>query len=167
MPILLRFIAQRAFFLGLSVLTFLGVNPEVNVLTGEEAQIATEERKEVIQDTLDLIDEGSANVTPELDPGNLGTYIPLPKINIFNLPPRVPKTENITTPDAIKSQPPVIEPVPVKTTIPAPTPPVVSPKPTTSVVAPSPSPVVTPSPSPVAEPVASKVTPDTSSSSAV
>ncbi|MEY2640718.1 MAG: hypothetical protein RL150_111, partial [Candidatus Parcubacteria bacterium] len=137
MPFLVRIIAQRLFLVGLSLLTFVGVEPNLDIQTTEEAQVATEERKELIGGTLETIASDAAEATEPLQ-----TLIPLPRINIFDIPYYVPETPNITTPDATKSQPPVIEPVPIKTTIPTPTP---TPTPTKTA---SPPPTKTPEQTP-------------------
>jgi hypothetical protein len=52
MPILLRIILQRLFAGVLSVLAFVGITPEVTIPTELEAQVATEERKEIVVNIL-------------------------------------------------------------------------------------------------------------------
>ncbi len=90
MPILARIIAQRLFFVVLSSLTFLGISPEIDIKTESEAQIATEERKEIITETI---------------------QIPIPKINILDLD--LPKAD-ATHPDDIKTPEPIIPKAVVK-----------------------------------------------------
>lgn len=89
MPILARIIAQRLFLVVLSSLTFLGISPEIEIKTNEEANIATEERKEIIKEIIN---------------------IPLPKINILDIP-EAPATH----PDDNKTPEKIIESVPIKT----------------------------------------------------
>lgn len=159
MPVLVRIVAQRLFLVGLSLMTFLGVEPELELKTTEEANVATEERKELIGGTLETIATGAAEATEPLQ-----TLIPLPRVNIFDVPYYVPQTPNITTPDTTKSQPPVVEPVPVKTTIPAPTtaPKPAAPEPTETPAKETPAPAApaVPAPKPTPEP-------DTSSASTI
>jgi hypothetical protein len=171
MPLLIRFIAQRVFLVGLSLLTVVGVNPQIDVLSEDDAQIATEERKDTIQETLSDLDDSSADFTPALNPKDISTYIPLPQINIFKLPTRVAETPNITLPTDTSSHPVVPQKVPTQTAIPTPTP--TAPKPTTE---PTPTPTTSTPPKTQAPttPVAPKpttptptpqITPDTSSAS--
>lgn len=91
MPILARIIAQRLFLVILSSLTFLGISPEIEIKTNEEANIATEERKEIIKEIIN---------------------IPIPKINILDIP-----ESPATHPDDNKTPEKIIESVPIKTPV--------------------------------------------------
>lgn len=153
MPVLLRFIAQRVFLIGLSLLTFVGVNPELDTLTTEQAQEATEERKDLIVETLATIATEAQEATEPLQ-----SIIPLPRINVLDVPIAIPTTQNITPPTATASTPPVLPHMPVQTSAPSPQPPSTVPS----------KPPITPTPTAVA-PVATeqKVTLDTSTESTI
>lgn len=158
MPILLRIIAQRLLLLVLSGLAFLGINPEIHIPTHEEAQIATEKRKEIIQETL--------QETPpaEID-GNITKTIPVPQVNILDAPLRIPKTQNITELGADRTKPPVIESAPNQTVIqPAPTKPKPPSVPPTLPITPQiPTIPETPAPKPPVEKPTPSKTPSTAS----
>jgi len=53
MPFLIRLIASRILIASTAVLSFLGINPEVVVLNDEDANVAAEERKDLIADILE------------------------------------------------------------------------------------------------------------------
>lgn len=163
MPVLLRFIAQRVFLIGLSLLTFVGVNPELDTLTTEQAQEATEERKDLIVETLATIATEAQEATEPLQ-----SIIPLPRINVLDVPINIPTTQNITPPTATASTPPVLPHMPVQTSAPSPQPPRPTPSTTEPPSTATPKPPVTPTPTAVA-PVAAeqKVTLDTSTASTI
>lgn len=110
MPILARIIAQRLLLIVLSTLTFLGVNPEVEIKSEDQAQIATEERKEIIQETVPI--------------DQIEITIPIPKINILDIPkadathPSDIKTPEPTIPKPENKTPTIIISEPTKTSIP-------------------------------------------------
>lgn len=163
MPVLLRFIAQRVFLIGLSLLTFVGVNPELDTLTTEQAQEATEERKDLIVETLATIATEAQEATEPLQ-----SIIPLPSVNILDVPVVIPKTQNITPPTATASTPPTLPHMPVQTpalpvvTVPTQT------KPTPQAPTPvTPTPTIPPT-APIAPPATEKkVTLDTSTESTI
>jgi hypothetical protein len=170
MPLLIRFIAQRVFLVGLSLLTVVGVNPQIDVLSDGEAQIATEERKDTIQETLTDLGDTSNDLSTILNPENGATPIPLPEINILNLPVRIPETPNITLPTDTASRPVVPQKVPTQTAIPTPTPTVPKPtvQPTTTPTTPAPTaptPTTPVAPKPTTTAPTPQITPDTSSAS--
>jgi hypothetical protein len=111
MPVLLRIIAQRLLLLTLSGLAFVGINPEIRIPTHEEAQIATEKRKDAIQEALQEKPDINTQST------NIRDTIPLPKTNVLDVPFRIPQTPNITRPGANRSTPPVIDPAPNQTAV--------------------------------------------------
>lgn len=89
MPLLIRFIAQRAFFLVLSSLTVLGLSPQADIgTTFEKDEVVFEEERKIIDEI----------------------KYPIPRINILNLP-----QVNITKPDDIKTSLPIIPEAPIKT----------------------------------------------------
>lgn len=127
MPVLLRIIIQRLLLLILSGLAFVGIQPELHIPTREEAQIATEKRKEAIQETV-------SGTLPHTETPS--KTIPVPTSNILEQKVQIPKTKNITHPDTNKSTPPVIEPAPQTPT--QPTPPIQKPVPSDPTPEPTP-----------------------------
>lgn len=108
MPILLRIVARQAIAIGLSILAFVGIEPNVEIQPRDVQQQATEERKELVQETI----QGKASTTV--------ATIPLPSLNILEeLPVRVainvPTTPNETRPTDVSSHPPVVDQVPTQT----------------------------------------------------
>lgn len=133
MPVLLRIIVQRLLVLLLSGLAFVGITPELHIPTHEEAEIATEKRKEAIQEALQEKGDTEDDIQHEY------SAIPLPQKNILDIQRTIPKTPNITKPGTNRTTPPVIDPAPAQTQI-EPIPEKVITVPTT----PSAPPVVTP-----------------------
>ncbi len=94
MPILLRFIAQRLFIIALSSVTVLGLAPQTN-LNKEEDKPSSE-----------------SNIPSEIKVVFSEIHIPLPKINILNIP-----KANLTKPDSSKTSLPIIPKEQIKTSL--------------------------------------------------
>ncbi|MFA7193692.1 MAG: serine protease [Candidatus Paceibacterota bacterium] len=95
MPFLIRIIAQRVFLVIVSSLTVLGLSPHADIDDSSNLNPIEE-----------IIEEESPGLIQEL------TQIPLPKINILNLP-----DANITKPKSIQTPLPIIPPEPIKTPV--------------------------------------------------
>lgn len=78
MPFLIRILIQRTLIIGLSTLAFFGVNPDINIPTTEEAQIKTEERQEIVRETIGITDnevEPRQNIIEQIIPKEIKTNI--------------------------------------------------------------------------------------------
>jgi len=82
MPFLIRIILQRLLILFYSFLAFLGIAPEANIPTEQEARIAIEERQEAIgdffqdeetQEKIENIKEGTIKIIEELEKVDINT----------------------------------------------------------------------------------------------
>lgn len=134
MPFLIRIIAQRIVLLVISSVTILGLAPQTNI--GDESKNPETQQPEiVVKDITNLFSD---------------IHIPLPKINILNIP-----KANLTKPDDIKTPIPIIPKEPVKAPVPKVTEQVSTPKET-------PTPKVTATTSVVTPP-----TPDNSNESSI
>lgn len=95
MPFLIRIIAQRIFLVIVSSLTVLGLSPHAGIDDSSDLN--------PIEET---ISEENTSLIQEL------TQIPLPKINILNLP-----EANTTKPESVQTPLPIIPPEPIKTPV--------------------------------------------------
>lgn len=95
MSFLIRIIAQRVFLVIVSSLTVLGLSPHAEIENATDLNPIEE-----------IIEEEPTGLIQEL------TQIPLPKINILNLP-----EANITKPQAVQTPLPIIPQEPIKTPI--------------------------------------------------
>src|SRR5690606_30412067 len=94
MPFLIRIIAQRVVLVILSSFTVLGLTPQTNLNQPEPPA------------------EDQPNIPEEIDEIFSDVQIPLPKINILNLP-----QADLSKPDAIQTPLPIIPPEPIKTSV--------------------------------------------------
>ncbi len=97
MPFLLRIILQRVLIFIYSTLAFLGIAPDVNIPTKEEAKIAIEERREKVAETFE-------QVLKDVDVDDIEITIPNDGIELMQIPKAVPTqpTPTVTPPTPSK-----------------------------------------------------------------
>ncbi len=125
MPFLLRIILQRTLLFSYSILTFLGISPEINIPTQQSIQIQ-QARKEAVAEIIERQNLRNIQNTSDKPTDNIERVIPDPVISkpqevtepvVTPAPTIAPATETpIQIPPIVKPTPPTAEIIPTENT---------------------------------------------------